>query len=386
EHRVVIVRRAAEQPVLALRDLLDRGSHVPLYRGRVGVGGPHRDADRLAVHLQRIETVLPHEGLGVGELVVIERGVGPVAAALERRGHPPARGQGEANFGRSLELPLLVEKYIGAEKLPEVTRDACEREVDRVGEVVERRRHGIAPARRHAPGVLVQAVPEQWLAPRVLRAEVPYVAGVVLDLVAAGAPRRKGHDQPVLAARWKLGAHVEQTRRRRWNRYFVLDRRWRLCGQRNGDEQHEQVAHERLRRFEGVTTTPRKTKRPRRLVGAAGMRVASGWLQGVTRSLASATMARNSLLGLKTGTGRAATSTGSPVRGLRAMRVLRWRILNVPNPRISMLCCSDSAALTASRKESTTRAQSFLEIKGPAVRAICAVTFSTRSAFVIRPP
>src|SRR2546428_4653790 len=34
---------------------------------------------------------------------------------------------------------------------------------------------------------------------------------------------------------------------------------------------------------------------------------------------------------------------------------LRWRILNVPNPRISMLCCSDSAALTASRKESTTR-------------------------------
>src|SRR2546429_78095 len=116
------------------------------------------------------------------------------------------------------------------------------------------------------------------------------------------------------------------------------------------------------------------------------MRVASGWLQGVTRSLASATMARNSLLGLKTGTGRAATSTGSPVRGLRAMRVLRWRILNVPNPRISMLCCSDSAALTASRKESTTRAQSFLEIKGPAVRAICAVTFSSTPALVIHPP
>src|SRR5207244_4778364 len=116
------------------------------------------------------------------------------------------------------------------------------------------------------------------------------------------------------------------------------------------------------------------------------MNVAPGWLQGVTRSLASATMARNSLLGLKTGTGRAATSTGSPVRGLRAMRVLRWRILNVPNPRTSMLCCSDSAALTASRKESTTRAQSFFEIRGPAVGAICAVTFSTRSAFVIHPP
>src|SRR3989442_12536449 len=116
------------------------------------------------------------------------------------------------------------------------------------------------------------------------------------------------------------------------------------------------------------------------------MSVAAGWLQGVTRSLASATMARNSLLGLKTGTGRAATSTGSPVRGLRAMRVLRWRILNVPNPRISMLCCSASAALTASRKESTTRAQSFFDIKGPAVRAIVAVPFSTRSALVMHPP
>src|SRR5437879_4136617 len=116
------------------------------------------------------------------------------------------------------------------------------------------------------------------------------------------------------------------------------------------------------------------------------MSVAPGWLQGVTRSLASATMARNSLLGLKTGTGRAATSTGAPVRGLRAMRVLRCRILNVPNPRISMLCCSARAALTASRNASTTRAQSFLEMRGPAVRAICAVTFSTRSAFVIGPP
>src|SRR5256714_11111363 len=62
------------------------------------------------------------------------------------------------------------------------------------------------------------------------------------------------------------------------------------------------------------------------------MTLVPGRAHGVTRSLASATMARNSLLGLKTGTGRAATSTGSPVRGLRAMRVLRWRILNVPNP------------------------------------------------------
>src|SRR6476661_6514125 len=60
------------------------------------------------------------------------------------------------------------------------------------------------------------------------------------------------------------------------------------------------------------------------------------------------TSARNSLLGLNTGTGRAATSTGSPVRGLRAIRVFRRRILKVPNPRTSILCCCLSASFTAS--------------------------------------
>src|SRR4026207_391848 len=100
----------------------------------------------------------------------------------------------------------------------------------------------------------------------------------------------------------------------------------------------------------------------------------------------SATRARNSLLGLNTGTGLAATSTGSPVRGFRAILVLRRRILKVPKPRTSMLCCCLSASFTASRKASTTRAQSFFEIIGPAVRAIEAVTCSTRSALVMRPP
>src|SRR5256886_3941390 len=65
------------------------------------------------------------------------------------------------------------------------------------------------------------------------------------------------------------------------------------------------------------------------------MTLVPGRAHGVTRSLASATMARNSLLGLKTGTGRAATSTGSPVRGLRAMRVLRWRILDRKSTRLN---------------------------------------------------
>src|SRR5688572_7116614 len=68
------------------------------------------------------------------------------------------------------------------------------------------------------------------------------------------------------------------------------------------------------------------------------------------------------------------------------MRVLRCRILNVPNPRTSMFFCCCSASLIASRNESTTRAQSFLEIIGPAVCEICAVTRSTRSAFVIDGP
>ena len=54
----------------------------------------------------------------------------------------------------------------------------------------------------------------------------------------------------------------------------------------------------------------------------------------------SATIARSSFDGLKTGTGRAETSTGAPVRGFRAIRVLRCRILNVPNPRTSMFFCS----------------------------------------------
>ena len=101
---------------------------------------------------------------------------------------------------------------------------------------------------------------------------------------------------------------------------------------------------------------------------------------------APATIARSSFDGLKTGTGRAETSTGEPVRGFRAMRVLRCRILNVPNPRTSMFFCCCSASLIASRNESTTRAQSFFEIIGPAVCEICAVTRSTKSAFVIDGP
>src|SRR4051812_29877336 len=122
-----------------------------------------------------------------------------------------------------------------------------------------------------------------------------------------------------------------------------------------------------------------------RLSGALVRRPRPAQRPGVGCSLdeagsgSSATSARNSLLGLNTGTGRAATSTGSPVRGFRAMRVLRRRILKVPKPRTSMLCWSLSASLTASRNASTTRAQSFLEIIGPAVLAIEPASPSARA-------
>src|SRR5438093_1107138 len=243
---------------------------------------------------------------------------------------------------------------------------------------------GHTASRIHSPSACSEArlyVPTNACAGRARDAEAAHVACGVLDFVGPGTPRRQRYVQRIPAARREFGCDVKQVRGGRGDRDLVFHG---LRRQRDGDKEADQPAHRVTPRGRDVLCTPLKTKRPRRLVRAAWW--ARRARQELTFSLASATIARNSLLGLKTGTGRAATSTGSPVRGLRAMRVLRCRILNVPNPRISMLCCSASAAFTASRNESTTRAQSFFEMRGPAVRAICAVTFSTRSAFVIRPP
>src|SRR3954465_1585691 len=135
-----------------------------------------------------------------------------------------------------------------------------------------------------------------------------------------------------------------------------------------------------------VTRSRPETRDPERLRCIEGMCSYMPWAGSASGVVSSATRARNSLLGLNTGTGRAATSTGSPVRGFRAIRVFLRRILKVPKPRTSMLCCCLRASLTASRKASTTRAQSFLEIIGPAVFAMEAVTCSTRSALVMHPP
>ena len=62
------------------------------------------------------------------------------------------------------------------------------------------------------------------------------------------------------------------------------------------------------------------------------------------------------------------------VRGFGTFKIRRRKTRMARNPRTSMLCCCRSASFTASRKASTTRAQSFFEIMGPAVRAIEAVT------------
>src|SRR3989454_8604026 len=136
------------------------------------------------------------------------------------------------------------------------------------------------------------------------------VARVVLDLIGAGTPRRQRCVQRILAARREFGFDVQQVRAGRGDRDLVFHG---LRRQRDGDEEADQPAHRVTPRGWGVLCTPLKTKRPRRLVRAAWS--ARRARQELTFSLASATMARNSLLGLKTGTGRAATSTGSPVRG-----------------------------------------------------------------------
>src|SRR2546422_15020 len=81
---------------------------------------------------------------------------------------------------------------------------------------------------------------------RRLRREVAHVFRVVLDLVIAGTPRGERDVQRILAAGGKLRAHVEQPRRGRWHRDFVLDAHAALRGERHGDAENEQLTHEPL--------------------------------------------------------------------------------------------------------------------------------------------
>src|SRR5439155_24072442 len=91
-----------------------------------------------------------------------------------------------------------------------------------------------------APRVLVEAVPKQRLARGALRAEVPHVARIVLDLVGARTPGRQRQVQCVAPAGGKLGLHVEQLGGGRRNGHFVVDG---LRGQRVGDEQGDEQTH-----------------------------------------------------------------------------------------------------------------------------------------------
>ncbi len=49
---------------------------------------------------------------------------------------------------------------------------------------------------------------------------------------------------------------MKQARRGRQNRDFVLDWRWGLSGQWDGDEEQKQIAHERLRSVGGFDYYP----------------------------------------------------------------------------------------------------------------------------------
>ena len=246
KHGVAIVRRAAQQGVFGAGDLLQVGAHVALHAGRVGIRRPHRDPNPLAVHLERVEAVLPDERLRVGELVIVRRGVGSAArpGPPERGRHLPSGRKREAHLGGPVELALFVRKQVRTEEFAELAREPRHREVDRVGEVVELHADAFALTRRHAPRVLVEAIPEQRLTGRRLRAEVAHVARVILDLVVPRAPGWQRQVQRVLAARREVGAHMKQPRRDSGHRDFILHRCEALGRHGDGDEQQEEVAHD----------------------------------------------------------------------------------------------------------------------------------------------
>lgn len=70
------------------------------------------------------------------------------------------------------------------------------------------------------------------------------------------------------------------------------------------------------------------------------------------------TVSRSTLAGLNVGAVEASTATGSPVRGLRAVRAGRARVANWPNPAILTSSRRPSASVTASNTASTAPAAS----------------------------
>src|SRR5205814_581307 len=107
------------------------------------------------------------------------------------------------------ELPLFEHEQVGAEELSEILGATGDGKIDRIGRVVEIDEDVVSPPGRHAPRVLVGAIPMQCFARRVLRAEPMDVARIILDFVVARAPRGERNEQGVLAGRGKIGGHVE---------------------------------------------------------------------------------------------------------------------------------------------------------------------------------
>src|SRR5439155_23367458 len=97
-------------------------------------------------------------------------------------------------------------------ELHEILGGTGDGKIDRIGRVVEIDEDVVSPPGRHAPRVLVGAIPMQCFARRVLRAEPMDVARIILDFVVARAPRGERNEQGVLAGRGEIRGHVELPR------------------------------------------------------------------------------------------------------------------------------------------------------------------------------
>src|SRR5207253_3130447 len=124
EHGVRVVRWAAHQPVLGLRDLLETAPHVAGDRGRVRLRRPYGDPQPLPVDLERVEAVAADERFGVRQLVIVDRFVRSTPRSLERRRHLPAGRQCEPYLGGAVEPPRLVQEEIRPEELAEIWSEA----------------------------------------------------------------------------------------------------------------------------------------------------------------------------------------------------------------------------------------------------------------------
>ena len=240
---VHIVGRVAHDPILHRCHLRHAVPQVARDRRRIIARRPERDANPLAVGLERVEAVFPHECHRVRELVIISRAIDAARWTFQCGRHLPARRQPKPDFRRSRELPLFEHEQVGAEELSEILGGTGDGKIDRIGRVVEIDEDVVSPPGRHAPRVLVGAIPMQCFARRVLRAEPMDVARIILDFVVARAPRGERNEQGVLAGRGEIRGHVELPSH---DRDFVpdgLSLEWRREEQDDGEELGKTTHH-----------------------------------------------------------------------------------------------------------------------------------------------